>query len=843
VTLHNEATRFDRTFVTDARGSYYFAAVQPGSYTVRAEIPGFKTVERKGLRISQNEAAGFDFVLEVGAQTERIEVTAEREMIQTQTGAREGLIRAEQIDNLSIISRSPMELLRILPGVAIDPDLSLESVSNGGGANQTNAYSVNGVRGSNNTVSLDGSRMIDVGSNSGLIIAPNTDFVSEVKVQSSNYAAEFGSGGVQISAITKGGSSEFHGTVYTYLRHYKFAANDRSNSIAGVDRPKSKFLYPGANISGPILIPGTDFNKNRDKAFFFFGIEAWRQKVDTGSFFAVVPTARPAAGDVQRLPGRAEPQPAHLVNIPGGFPGAGSPGPRQQPGPLHRPVRADAAEPVPGAELQRPEQPVQLRLQRAPEAEHRPDHPAPRLQLLRHHQGVRPPRPGRRPGRPGPRPVVELLELRAADHAQQRPARPVGLAQRDERAVAHDHQRVHLQLQQAEARQRPRRRERDLARRPRPRRLRGLLRAAVAVRPDPALLLGPGPREPLGPVRPDEPLRLQLEPAVRQQLHQGAEHPRDQDRPSVVLDTKNQNFQNNAHTAITMGSGWIPGTTGNDYGDLLVGRLAQVDSGTALTDGTWEGWNIDWYLQDSWKVRKNFTLEYGVRFSKWTNNAEKDNLGAVFMPSRYDPNASTFLDDDKTRLNGVAYASLGQVDKNLIDNRPLFIMPRVNFAWDIAGDGSTVVRGGGGSSTTGPMGNAEYDILRIAPNGYATSIDAYAGEGLGPFGLTYDTVKLVDPLARIGYVGVDSVNPDSVKYPKTYNASLSVARRLPYQNILEVGYVGTFGRNLLNRRHENVIAPGTLNQGRIGNSDLSNPLHAVALNGDIHHVASGPTRP
>ncbi len=133
-------------------------------------------------------------------------------------------------------------------------------------------------------------------------MAPNTDFVQEVKVQSSNYAAEFGSGGVQVNAITKGGSAEFHGTAYTYIRHHQFPANDRSNSIAGVAKPQSEFLYPGANISGPILIPGTSFNKDRDKAFFFLGVELWRQNVDTGSAFAVVPTDDQRRGIVHRLP-------------------------------------------------------------------------------------------------------------------------------------------------------------------------------------------------------------------------------------------------------------------------------------------------------------------------------------------------------------------------------------------------------------------------------------------------------------------------------------------------------------------------------------------------------------
>jgi hypothetical protein len=834
VTLAQEATKFARTVVTDAKGGYFFGAVQPGAYTVRVEISGFKTAERKKLQISTNETAGLDFSLEVGAQTETIEVTAERELIQTETGAREGLIRADQIENLSIISRSPMELLRILPGVAIDPDLNLESVSNGGGANQTNAYSVNGVRGANNTVSLDGSRMIDIGSNSGLIIAPNTDFVSEVKVQSSNYAAEFGSGGVQISAITKGGSSEFHGTAYTYMRNYRVAANDRSNSIAGVEKPKSKFLYPGGNISGPILIPGTNFNKNRDKAFFFFGIEAWRQQVDTGSSFAVVPTLGQRQGlfnDFQS--GQNLNQPT-VVNIPGGFPGAGTPAPGNDLSPYATTQGLALLNLYPAPNYNDPnnrynyvynalqkQDTTQLTLRldynfsdstkayvRLAQDDGQVDQarglwwPSSNYELP---TTINNPQLGRSLSLN----VTSVLSPTTTNEFI------FSFSKLKLDNIHADESKISLQ--------------------------------GVPGFSDYAGFFGQqSPFAPINLYSWGQGLGNLWDPADQHNVFAYNSSLQFADNftkvlnthaikigGSVVLDTKNQNFQNDAQTALTMGAGWIPGTTGNDYGDLLVGRLAEVDSGTALTDGTWQAWNFDWYVQDSWKIKKNLTFEYGVRFSKWTNNTEKNALGAVFEPQDYNPAAGTFLDANKTQVNGVQYASLGQVPNRLIPNRPLFIMPRVNFAWDVSGNGNTVLRGGAGLFYNRPMGNAEYDILRIAPNGYHTLCDAYCGENLGPYGLSYDTAKLVDPLNQIGRIGVDSINPDSLNYPRTANVSLSIARRLPGQNILEVGYVGTFGRHLLNRRQDNVIQPGTFLSGTIGNADLSVPVDRVALNSDV----------
>ena len=169
VTITNVGTKAVATSVTDGRGGYQ-AVVFPGTYDLKVELEGFKTYEQKGIAISPSDTRGIDIKLEVGAQTETVTVTAQTEVIQTETGAREGVLTAAQIDNLSIIGRSSLELLRILPGVVAPDSSAFESVSFGGGANNTQGYTVNGIRGSNNTVSLDGSSLIDIGSNSGVIV-------------------------------------------------------------------------------------------------------------------------------------------------------------------------------------------------------------------------------------------------------------------------------------------------------------------------------------------------------------------------------------------------------------------------------------------------------------------------------------------------------------------------------------------------------------------------------------------------------------------------------------------------------------------------------------------------
>ena len=327
-----------QTTVTDDRGQYLFGALFSGTYDLKAELSGFKTYEQKGLALSPNDNRGIDIRLEIGQQTETVTVTSQLEVIQTETGAREGVLTAKQIDNLSVIGRSALELMRILPGVVTEFNQG-ESVGFGAGGNNTQGYTVNGIRASGNTVSLDGSAIMDIGNNGGVIVSLNNDMVQEVKVQSSNFAAEYGAGGMSVSGVTKSGSSKFHGSAYDYWRDYKFAANDRSNSIAGTEKPKSTYQYPGGNVGGPLVF-GDSYTKNRDRLFFFVAYENQRQQVDSGSHFTRTYSQAMRNGDFSELLANrgsnlnSIPQ----LRIPRGATGAGDPAPNNNMAPYITPT-------------------------------------------------------------------------------------------------------------------------------------------------------------------------------------------------------------------------------------------------------------------------------------------------------------------------------------------------------------------------------------------------------------------------------------------------------------------------------------------------------------------------
>jgi hypothetical protein len=825
VTLVNEATKFTRTSPTDANGQYFFASVDRGDYTLKVELSGFKTYEAKGVRISTNDTAAVDVRLEVGAQSETITVTGSRELIRTETGAREGIITPEQIESISIIGRNPTELLRTLPGV-VAPDYAnfevMGTQSGFGAADQS--FSINGARATNMGVTLDGANMRDIGNNGGSMNVPNNEFVAEVKVQMSNYAAEFGTAAINVQAVTRSGSSEFHGSAYNYLRHHKFSANDRARNYANQDRPKTKFQYPGFTLSGPILIPGTSFNRNRDKAFFFAGFEWQLQTLAPDAITGVVPSMGMRQGLFNDFTAGQHLNLNTTVNIPQGFPGAGTP--------------------APNGDLRPYIDPNGLRLMNL--------YPEPNFQD------------------PNNRYNYIVNTLVDANRNQ-------GVLRLDYNLTENTRTYVRL-ARDTESTQNPRGLWWQPGNIPLPTPIRGKSLARSAVANVTSVLSPTATNEIIFSYSSlkldngwDDPSRVQqasVGTSIPNPFGNSAYIPdiimnytseasmwaaqdvdnifayngfaRVTDNFTKVLNThalkfggiverqyKTQNFQHQNNVQLTFAN-WGAGSTGNEFADLLVGRPAEAIVGQPSAVGNFVAWNYEFYAQDSWKAAKNFTLEYGLRVGKWTNNVETNGLGAIFDPSRYDRSAGTFLDAAKRQLNGVAYAT--EIGDDLTDPRPLLIMPRVNFAWDLSGNGDTVVRGGGGVFFNREQGNAQYNIINVAPNSYAVTIGAGNVTGLGGGeGLTYRTLGTIDPLGQLGGTNLGTMSIDDLDWPRMYQVSASIARRIPWNHVFEAGYVGTFGRHLAAQRQINAVPVGTFTSGQVGNANLSIPAHRSAL--------------
>jgi hypothetical protein len=834
VIITNTGTKEARTAVTNDRGGFAFPALFPGNYELKVELQGFKTYDAKNLTLSPNDNRGIDVQLEVGSLTEVVSVTSPVEIIQTETGAREGVIRAEQIENLSVVSRSSLELLRILPGV-VSPDLeAIESVSFGGGANNTQGYTVNGIRSSGNTVSLDGSSLIDIGSNSGVIVTLNNDMVQEVKVQSSNFAAEYGSGAMNVSAVTKAGSSAFHGSLYDYIRPSGLQATDRSNSILFVDTDrngekdptKSKYNYPGGNIGGPIVLPGVKFNKDRNKAFFFVGFEVQRQEVDPGSRLGVVPTLRQRNGDFSESltsNGQNLGQPVGSVNIPPGFTGAGTAAPGNNLAPYVTPLGRVLLNAYPQPNYNDPNNRYnyiynELEPTNRTDLKMRFDYNISNntkayVRVALESERAEAPRGvwwgasevalpsadvGENRGRSYSGNIVSVLSPSMTNEITVSFSRlKLDHFYKDPAKMRLDNYGVNFV---------------------------GTFAGASPYLPGVVPNWGGGVSNMWSAANDMYAHNDALQFSNKLTKIMGAHGLKF--GASAERLQKQQNFNFDEEGQLIYSPGWSTGTTGNAAGDILTGRLTQYNQGSRPPPGEFRFWNFDFYAQDSWKVRQNLTLEFGVRAGYWTNNAELNGLGGYFDPSLYDPTKGFYLDNTYQRLNGFRYSADGSAPDGLLDNRAPFAMPRVNVAWDIDGQGNNVLRGGYGLFYNRNMGNVEYSALRSPPAVYRTGTDAYGGSGLGGgLGLSYDTVR------EVGFrtFDVPTVTDGSWKFPKNHTFSISYARRIPFNQIIEASYVGTRGYDLVSQVNANAVPEGALLSGSVGGADLSNPLVRWAL--------------
>jgi len=299
ITITNENTGEVRTAVSNEIGEYVFPTLQPGPYTVRAELQGFKPFEIKNnVVLANNRLTVRPLRLEVGQLAETVSVTAVGETVATTVTSHQAIMNEKQIETMSIRGRDPISLLKVLPGVG--------SLANDqetfGGSFSTPVPNIQGGRGQ--TIYVDGINGGDGGGGGNFSAAVNMDAVEEVNVQMSAYTAEYGlKGGAQVNLITKHGGSEYHGTGYWYKRHEGLNATNFFNNKAGIPKPVYRYSTQGGTIGGPIpKIPKINADKN--KLFFFYSIDDTQLKDVNILRFYTVPTAAERAGDFSnsRLP-------------------------------------------------------------------------------------------------------------------------------------------------------------------------------------------------------------------------------------------------------------------------------------------------------------------------------------------------------------------------------------------------------------------------------------------------------------------------------------------------------------------------------------------------------------
>ncbi len=302
VTVRNDATGAERTAVTNSSGSYTIPNLTPGSYTVRVEAPGFQATILSGNRLDPNIGSKVDATLKAGNTSTTVTVQADANVLQTESAAAGQLVTAEQVKTIQLNGRNPLYLAQLEPGVARNAAISSFNF-----APDFSGPNVNGARGNESLLTLDGAPMIRTRANGTQIGVADVDATSQVQILTTGYPAEYGgtSGGL-IRMVPKSGTSEFHGTVFEYLRNSFFNANtwgrNQSDQPALRDHPPAfRYNQFGWNLGGPVYIPHV-FNTSKQKLFFLAGQEyvRYRQTVtQTGK----VPTMLMRSGNFSELLG------------------------------------------------------------------------------------------------------------------------------------------------------------------------------------------------------------------------------------------------------------------------------------------------------------------------------------------------------------------------------------------------------------------------------------------------------------------------------------------------------------------------------------------------------------
>ena len=299
VVIKNEGTGSERSVVTDAGGHYSATNLLPGLYTLTAEVSGFKTFTSTHNKLDANSTISLDASLSVGATTETVEVSASASPLQTESGAVQKAISAQQLQGQELNGRNPIYMASLIPGVQSGSTLGdfNFSLSNG-------SYSINGARQNDTLITMDGAPATRTRGSSTSIGVPNVDATQEIQVLTSNYAAEYGrTSGGQIRIVTKSGTTDFHGDAFEYFRNSAMNANtwQRNTSTTTNFAPPFRYNDFGFSIGGPVAIPGK-LDRFRNK-FFWFVAEEWTRYRFEDTQTQAVPTALMRQGDFSELLG------------------------------------------------------------------------------------------------------------------------------------------------------------------------------------------------------------------------------------------------------------------------------------------------------------------------------------------------------------------------------------------------------------------------------------------------------------------------------------------------------------------------------------------------------------
>jgi hypothetical protein len=313
ITLTDTANQTQKTATSDAHGFFSFSGLPAATYAVTFDKPGFVKLKRNiAIHIADHTEIP-NIHLAVKAAGENVSVTAESTSITPDTtGEVSYTFSANEVQNLAIEGRSAIELLGLVPGSADSGNFNSDTYSGqtAGFTQNASAYSVNGNRFDLTQIVSDGATVTDINTAASAAVTPNVEMIQEVKVVTAAFSSENPSGPIVLETQTKSGGKDFHGEVYGTVRNHVLDDTDYRVKSLSLPKPDDGYYYLGANVGGPLIIPGTTFNEKRDKLFFFAAFEKDLQYVQdplldireavtpsAGTVVAGQPTPNMRAGD------------------------------------------------------------------------------------------------------------------------------------------------------------------------------------------------------------------------------------------------------------------------------------------------------------------------------------------------------------------------------------------------------------------------------------------------------------------------------------------------------------------------------------------------------------------
>lgn len=795
VTITSSDTGQAHTFSTNDAGQYVAPDLPIGHYTVKAEATGFSAAVKEGVVLNVGDRDRIDFAMKLGAVSEKVTVEANPIAVQSDSGEVSSVINGQQITQLATNGRSVYSLFALTPGASsVQGDFMVPTAVSG-----DSNVSINGQRAGHNLQLIDGGENLDRGGSSGSVM-PSLDAIAEFRNMTSNYSAEYGlSSAATITQVIKSGSRQFHASAWEFNRN---DALDARNYFNPAPQPVSELRFNtyGFNVGGPVEFHHSD----NPKTFFFYNME-WRSLIEGGLLNQTVPLTTSYGGNfgstVIDVPTAAQLSPAEQARFTGAGLTLGSPFPNNTiPTALLDPnaqaLLAAGIFPAPtnGAQFQGGNNsPTTVREEIA-----RVDHTFnDKFSVFGHWISEQTSQTYGTTQWSGDNvPTISDIFGNPSYSAVVHSTYVISPTLLNETAFNYNGNRIHIVPQ-------------------------GVISAPSGFTfnrfftgPNldnriPSIILGGSTGAtytsnwtPWNNKADDYQLRDDISwTKGAHQLKFGA---------SWAIYKKTQDAFANTQGNFTFNGSF----TGNDFADFLLGFAQSYNEDAVKITGQWNNNSYAAYVQDNWRATHRLTLNLGLRWDGAPHTYEANDQSSNFYPNMYNPanaaifNASGTISTSSPGLsnspnpilagiqfytNGIGIGGVNGTPSGLVNGDWLNFGPRIGFAYDLTGQGKTILRGGFGTMYERIQGNDMYNGAINPPGDLNPTVHNVS---LSDPGLNVGTGNVITAAALpILPLSITGINANDYKNPVTYQFSLGVQQQLSSRTVFSLSYVGSQNRH------------------------------------------------